>query len=991
MIQRILVALILLASIMTHLYGQSPYRIKGRTINSETREVMDKVVVTLYHADSTYVGSMLTDSLGTYVLPASKGKYIVKISSLGFDELWKNVNIIDKNVDLGDAFLKENAIMLQETTVSANLPKVILREDTIIYNADAYRVPEGSTIDALVERLPGAEIDDDGNITINGKQVKKILVDGREFMVGDTKIAMKNLPSAIVDKVKAYDQKSEMSRLTGIDDGNETTILDFNIKPKMKKGFFANADVGYGTRDRYSSRLMGARMYGDLRYTLIGNANNNGDEGMGGRRGRQGGGGNGLRASKTGAVNVNYEKRDKLRVDGSVRWTHGSNETATKRSAESFVNTKGAFSNNIAANRSRNDNWNGNARVEWRLDSLTNINIRPTFNYSINDNRSANTSVSFRQDPYLYVTDPLSLEALALLDADSLVVNGRTNKSMGYSENKSLGLSFQLYRRLSRTGRNFTIGGNINWGNNENRNLSASNIHLYQVQNQWGLDSTYQTNRYNLTPGNRWSYSLQATYSEPLFKNVFLQLNYSFNYSHNRSNRSTYDFDDMTEEVFYRILNQYRDYEGYFSYLPQPLEGYLDAELSRLSSYDNYNHDINVQLRVVREKYNMNVGVQVRPQSSHFIQNYYGLDVDTVRHVTNLSPTLNFRYRFNRQRNLQLTYHGTTTQPNITDMLDIYDDSNPLNITVGNPGLKPSFTSNISGRYNDYRQRHNRTLNANMDFSTTNNSISRRVTYDEATGGRTTRPENINGNWNIRGNVTYNLSLDTMNVWNVNTNTRMGYNHMVSYLAVDRSSSSEKNVTTTTTWGQRLSASYRNKWLEIELNGSLNYSHSKNALLPKNNMDTWRFNYGADIHMRLPWGTSISTDIHENSRRGFNQASMNTNELIWTAQISQGFLRGKPLTVMLQLYDILGQQSTFSRIVNDNGRSDTEYNSITSYCMLHVQYRLNIFGNREMRRSMRGMEGFDDNFGGGRGGNRGRRGGGSFGDYGGGNRRGGGR
>lgn len=986
MTRKIFLLMSLLLTVGITSFAQSSYRIKGRALETENKEAVEKAVVTLYKTDSTYIGSMLTDSLGRFVLPTDMGRYMVKISAIGYDEAWRNVTVESRNIDLGDILLKENAIMLQETMITANLPKVVMREDTIIYNADAYRVPEGSTIDALVERLPGAEIDNDGNITINGKQVKKILVDGREFIMGDTKTAMKNLPSAIVDKVKAYNEKSEMSRLTGIDDGSESTILDFNIKPKMKRGFFANVDAGYGTENRYSSRMMGARMYGDMRYTLIGNANNNGDEGMGGRRGRQGGGAGGLRSSKTVAANINYEKRNKLRVDGSVTWRHDDNDNKTSRSSENFVNAKGAFSNSSSVGLSRNDSWNANARIEWKVDTMTNINIRPSMSYSTNDGRNAGRTASYSKDPFLYVLDPLSEQGLATLSEDSLVVNGRNNKSISYGKSESMGLSVQFFRRLGTKGRNFTIGGNVNWGKNENRNMSASNVHLYQVKNAEGNDSTYQTNRYNLSPTDRWSYSIQASYTEPIFKNVFLQLNYNYNYSHNKSNRSTYDFPDLTEEMFYQILNRYRDYDGYFTLMPNTLDYYLDSELSRLSAYDNYNHDINVQLRVVRQYYNLNIGVQIRPQRSHFIQNYYGIDVDTVRTVTNIAPTLNFRYRFNRQRNLQLTYRGTTIQPNITDLLDIYDDSNPLNITMGNPGLKPSFTSNVTANYNDFIQRYNRMLNASMNLSTTSNSISNQVTYDEATGGRITRPENINGRWSINGNVTYKMSLDTMNVWDVSTSTNMGYNHMVSYLTLDRTSSSQKNVTTTTTWGQRLSAGYRNQWLEIELNGSLNFNHSKNALMPTNNMDTWSFRYGADINVRLPWGTSIATDIHENSRRGFNQATMNTNELIWTAQISHGFLRGKPLTVMCQFYDILGQQSNFSRIVNDYSRSDTEYNSISSYCLLHVQYRMNMFGNREVRRSMRGMGGFgnsdNDNFNTGRN----RNGGGGFG---GGNRRGG--
>ena len=221
----------------------------------------------------------------------------------------------------------------------------------------------------------------------------------------------------------------------------------------------------------------------------------------------------------------------------------------------------------------------------------------------------------------------------------------------------------------------------------------------------------------------------------------------------------------------------------------------------------------------------------------------------------------------------------------------------------------------------------------------------------------------------------FNTPLDSAGRWNVNTWSDVSYSNNVGYISLNRNSNSQKNITKTLGVSERLAGSYRNDWLEIELDGSLRYNHSRNKLQKQSNLDTWQFAYGANINVTLPWGTSLSTDIHENSRRGFNDNSMNTNELVWNAQISQGFMKGKPLTVMLQFYDILGQQSNFSRSITAMQRSDTEYNSINSYVMLHVNYKLNIFGSKEARQQMRPMDGPMDGPGMGPGGQRQRMGG----------------
>ena len=923
--------------------------ISGKITDRDTKDPVEQVTIQLLKTDSTYVSGAISNERGLFHVNApANGKYLLKITSVGYKPTVKRIQISeDKNLAMGNVVIGADAIMLKGAVVTAMAQKVSLKEDTFVYNSAAYRTPEGSVVEELVKRLPGAEVSDDGTIKINGKEVKKILVDGKEFMTGDTKTALKNLPTSIIDKIKAYDEKSDLSKVTGIDDGEEQTVLDFGVKKGMNKGVISNIDLGVGNKNRYNMRGMGGYFANNNRFMLFANANNTSDRGFGGGPGRGfWGGANGLNASKMIGANYNYELKDKFKFNTSLRWNHSDGDVWSSRSSENFMGSSSSFSNSLSQSFSRSNSWNGNIRLEWMPDSMTNILFRPSISWSTSDGLSGSQSASYNKDPYTITSkDPLSEEGIEELDKAEAMVNSQLTNGITYSDNNNINGMLQINRKLGNKGRNITFRVDAKYTDKDSKSISLNNAKLYLVQTAEGKDSTYQTNRYNLTPSKNYSYAGQLTYSEPLWKATFLQFSYKFTYSYSKSDRSTYDFSKYAMSGDH----EYRGWDSYLNPFAGHLEDYKDDDQSRFSEYRNYNHDIQVMMRFIRQKYNLNFGVMVQPQQSKYIQDYQGVHVDTVRNVVNVSPTLDFRYRFSKMSNLRINYRGTTSQPSISQLLDITDNSDPLNISMGNPGLKPSFTQNFRLFYNNFVQNHNKGIMTFVNFSTTNNSISNKVTYDETTGGRITRPENINGNWNAMGAFMFNCSIDSAGVWNINTDTNLGYNNYVSYLSLDKQSDSQKNTTRSTTWRERLSFSYRNDWAEFSLDGTLTYNKAKNKLQPNSNLETWQFSYGPSMTLTAPWGTSLNSSLSINSRRGYNDSSMNTDEFVWNAQLSQGFLKGKPLTIMLQFYDILRQQSTFSRAISATSRTDTEYNAVNSYAMLHVVYRLNLFGGKQAR------------------------------------------
>lgn len=946
--------------------------ITGAIIDKGTNDPVEASTVQLLRADSTYISGAISDENGLFSLQAPEdGSYLLKITSVGYKPTVRRIMMTQgKDLAMGKININAEAIMLKAATVTAMAKKVVLKEDTFVYNSAAYRTPEGSTIEELVKRLPGAEVSDDGSIKINGKEVKKILVDGKEFMTGDTKTALKNLPTSIIDKIKAYDEKSDLAKVTGIDDGEEETVLDFGVKRGMNKGLIANMDLSMGTKQRYSERGMAAYFNDRNRLMMFASANNTNDMGFPGGGGPGGWGFNkqGLNASKMLGLNYNYENKDKLKMDASLRWNHSDGDISSTVASENFVSQNSSFSNSRAKNFSRSNSWDGRFRLEWTPDTMTNIMFRPSFTIKSSDALARSLSAQFNADPYQITNDPLEDAARAelgledvslsksLLQQAGALVNLQSSSSISYSESENLRGMLQYNRRLSAMGRNITVRTDASYGKTDANSLSLTNAYMYLVDVANGNETDhYNTYRYNVTPTRNYSYSLLATYSEPLWRATFLQLSYKFTYKYSKTDRSTYNFSDFSDEEanqWASITPEYRGWGNYLGTLRSPLDEYFDSDQSRFSEYKNYIHEMQLMMRFVRPKYNLSFGAMLQPQRSNFIYDYMGQHIETTRNVTNFSPALDFRYRFSKVSNLRVNYRGTTSQPSMTDLLDITDDSNPLNIKKGNPGLKPSFTHNFRLFYNDYIEKHQRALMTFVNFSMTRNSISDMVTYDDKTGGRTTQPENINGNWNARGAFMFNTAIDSAGVWNINTFTTLAYTNAVGYLSLD-GKTSQKNTTKQTQVGERIAMGYRNNWLEVNLNGTLNYNHARNKLQASSNMNTWQFSYGPSITVTMPWGMSLSTDLSQSSRRGYSDKSMNTNELVWNAQLSQGFLRGKPLTVMIQFYDLLHQQSTLSRALTAMARTDTEYNSINSYAMLHVIYRLNIIGGKQARETMR--------------------------------------
>ena len=382
-----------------------------------------------------------------------------------------------------------------------------------------------------------------------------------------------------------------------------------------------------------------------------------------------------------------------------------------------------------------------------------------------------------------------------------------------------------------KSGRNISLRLSGGTSGNKNKNYSHSNV-IYHQRN----DSTDLTYRFRNNPSDNRNYSIGFTYSEPILRNLFAQVNYSYNYSKRHSDGQTYDF--AKADSIGQIL--WDNYGQYGMLAPNYFE-FLSDSLSRYTDNINKTHNIDFSLRYITSLLNISAGVRIEQQNQKMVYQYQGLDTIASRNFARISPTLNARFRFTKQHTLRLTYRGNTSQPDMTDLFNLTDNSNPLNIREGNPNLKPSFTNNINADYNNYFTATSQTLFGRFSFSNTLNSISNRTEYNEETGGQTTRPENINGNWNISGNIGFNTPLGWDKLM-LNTNTSASLRHNVGYIYQNHETF--KNLVKQTTMGENLSLTLRLNYFDIRANGSLTWSKSTSDIVEASNQNTFNFHYG---------------------------------------------------------------------------------------------------------------------------------------------------
>ena len=641
---------------------QSGVNVTGSVVEQGSDTPIEQATVRLLNVkDSAMVRGVVSARNGSFTLKnVKKGSYLLHITFIGYDPLYQPLQITGKKnpVNVGKLELSDGAIELGEAVVIGKAPEVTVRNDTVEYNADSYKVTEGSVLEDLLKKMPGVEVDSEGKITVNGKEVKKVMVDGKEFFSDDPKVASKNLPAKMIDKLQVLDKKSDMAQMTGFDDGEEETVINLTVKPGMKQGWFGNAYGGYGSKDRYEGNAMVNRFVNNDQITFMGGANNTNNmgfsdlastmfSGMGGGGGRRGGFGAGSGITSSGNAGLNFSKEfkpDKLTLGGNTRYSHSDNDARSKSDRQNILpGDSSSYDNSEAMSRTKSDNFGVDFRLEWKPDTMTQLIFRPSFSlsHSMNDNFSDATTLDNERD----------------------TVN--TNKSSNYSESNgyNLNASIDFSRKLNNKGRVFSAtlsGGN---SNSYSDGMNRSDIVYFNQTDALKNSIIDQRSRYD---NKGFNYRAYVSWVEPTGHNNFIQ--------------ATYSISQRKQEALKNVYNQ--DADGIYNV--------LDSAYSQSYRNNFISQRASLSFKSQRAKFNYTIGLNLDPSYSSS-ENFVG---DTTlskitRKVVNLSPMAQFNYMFDKRTNLRIMYNGRTSQPSMTQLQPVADISDPTNITIGNPDLNP--------------------------------------------------------------------------------------------------------------------------------------------------------------------------------------------------------------------------------------------------------------------------------------------------------------
>lgn len=897
----------------------SAFNISGRIIDGNQAALPDATVRLLNAKDSTYINGTTSNSKGFFNITGIKsGKYIVQCTFIGYDTASKDVAVGNTDVRLRPITMTESSIMLQETTVRGVKTQITVKEDTIEYNADSYKTQPNAVVEDLLKRLPGVEVDSDGKIKANGKEVKKILVDGKDFFADDPKVATKNLPVDMIDKLQVVDRQSDLARLTGVDDGEEETVINLTVKKGMNNGWFGSAEVGYGTDDRYKGGFIVNRFWDGNQITIIGSANNINELGFSdGNSGRfrRFGGDNGITTSQTLGVNFNVGKEEIFRVGGNVMYSH------TDRNSRQMQNRQYLFtdstSNAQSGKRSNDEGHNIRAdfRLKWEPDEYNTLEFKPRLSFNFNDSES--------------------IDSILTLAGDA--AHSPVNKSFnsGIADGKSYEFGGELvynHKFRQRKGRSFSIQAQYSLSNVREDEYSYS-INRFFLLN----DSIDEYLLY--TDNHTWSNTASGrlTWTEPLGdpqKGHFLTLAYRANYRWNNADKIVYNY-----PVEYGVPGEIYNFD-------HSLLSFNDS-LSNQFRNDFFNQDIRLGYRLVKKNLNLNAGLSFVPSMTKSVD-LINPARNISRWVWNYAPFLRFRYKMGKNRSFNINYQGRTSQPSINQLQPVADKSDPMRIVVGNPNLAPTFTHNIRVRFQDFNMDAQRSIMLMADAQAAQNSIISRTSFDPTTGGQTTTYDNVNGVWNAR--LMNMISLPFKNKsWQFNNNIFANYSRTVGF------NNNLRNRSGSFMLSESFSIAFRPDNFEFELRPFYNWQTTHNSVQTSANRNVHTYGGYFNGAYYTPWGLSINTDISFSGTEGYSQG-YDTEQWMWNASISYQFLRDKAATISVKVYDLLQQKSNIRRTITANYIDDTNYNSLTRYFMVSFNYKFNTFGKGKQP-EMRGPSG----------------------------------
>ena len=935
-------------------------QVHGTVIDSASKKPVDRAVIGLVvksnTADTLYT---FTDEKGFFSfenVPSSN--FSIVVHNMGYFPVAKFVlvNKPEKTIEIGNVVIAYRGKILDEVVVLA--AAVIIKEDTVEYNAASFKVKENAVVEDLLKKLPGVQVDKDGNVTAQGKSVTRVKVNGKDFFGGDVKTATRELPANIVDKIQVIDDYGDQATVSGIKDGDPDKIINIQIKKDKNKGFFGRITAGAGTEDRYQASFNGNYFNNTRQISLIGNSNNNNSSlfnfGGGGNRGatsmmRTGmsamndmGGMSGMNnmvqggnmsllngnspggISSTNSFGTNYRDQwgKKISVYGSYSYSHKNTSQLQQSAIQNFYTSNAFINNQYLDALTISDAHRATFNMELQADSFNYFKISPSYNFSESD---AN---NFSRFDYKL--------------PDSTKTSDGTNKNLTKSNAPNLAATVLYNHKFRKRGRNFSAS--FTWGNSESN--STQDVVNLSYQYQGPFTGPFNNFQYLDQANNNHNYGARFTYSEPVSKYRSLDFSYSHNINYARNNKKTFNVDSLT---------QAKTYNGFLS-----------------NDYENnfYNNRIGLSLRTTKKKYNYSIGISFQPVD---LKGRSITKDSAYRPINrlNIFPIARMVYNFSRTKSLNFSYSGNATQPTFTQLQPVLDFSNFQSGTAGNPDLKPSITNNFNFTFNNFNFVSGKVLFTNLTFTSISNQIVNKSAKLDDNGRSLAIPENVNGYYNLLG--FYAFSRPYKNRKYVITFTgSANFNHNINLTdsafrtgpVLLQNLALNKVIGNNWVLSQGFNFEFNYKdWLELGtgVSYSLNDVKYNNATgfgssaFINSSSNAWTLS--SNINLDITRSLTLKYDFDYTVNSGLS-GSVSRNLAIMNASLEKQLFKKKNGILKLAAYDLFKQNTNISRSVSANYISDTRVNRLTRYFLATFTYRLQKFaGVQPQGGGFRGMGG----------------------------------
>lgn len=939
---KLLVVVLLFSVVEAH--SQS---IKGKLVDLVDSKPLAGATLTLTSLkDSTREHKSVADSSGIFRFQnLSVDSFFIKVSFIGYAEYKEIVATSDSIpvTDMGTLFIPKSTKEIAGVTVVSKTPPAQQKGDTLQLNASQYKVNPDATTEDLIKKMPGITVAKDGTVTAQGEQVRKVTIDGREFFGDDATTALRNLPSEIVDKIQVFDRLSDQAQFTGFDDGNSQKAINIVTKSGIRNGQFGRLYAGYGTDDRYSAGGNMSFFKNNRRISIVGNFNNinqqnfasqdllgvtssgggnrggGGNFGGGGPGGGRGGGGAGRGGggfgggesftvgqqsgiSTTNAFGLNYSDKwgKKVDIQGSYFFNNSNtNNDRTVRSQLIPESGRTQYTDQNSLSTSKNYNHRFNLRLEYRIDSNNSLIINPSLNFQHNDSRSISASQT-----YWGAGD-----------------TSNTSKSTNNAEREGYNLRNNiLYRHsFAKKGRTLSLNLNTTFNKNDGDSYTVSAFRFFK--SNVATDSLQ--NQYKLNPTNGYTLSANVAYTEPIGKKAQLQFNYSPSYSKNKADQQTFDYDAADKD--------------YTAFRP-------DLSNRFNNSITTQNGGISYRLGASRDN-QFSVGVNYQHSRLESDREY-----PTVAKVdqsfSDILPNLQWRKKISPKSSINIFYRANVNFPSVTQLQDVVDPSNPLRVSVGNPGLQQSYTHFVSGRYTFTNTQKGQAFFANIFLQTAQDYITNAIFTAQndsliqqgvvlKAGSQLSKPVNLDGYKSFRSFFTYAMPVKFIKS-NINLNAGFTYSKLpgqIDYVA----SITDNYVFSTGV----VIASNISEYVDFNISYNANYNNTKGASSGDNKYINQMA--GAQVNLLSKNGWFIQNDITYQHNDGLAEG-LNPNFWLWNAGIGKKFLKNRRGELKLTGFDLLKQNQSVTRTVTGTEITDEENTVLQRYFMLTFTYSLKNFG-----------------------------------------------